>query len=180
VQAGQSVLVTLNVSDLNGDTPLVSSVVGALPAGATATPGNGVLTVNATSATPGTYTISFRVTDPSGAQSAPANLVLVVTPIPCSASITNVNQSPVANNNDLTLKKTVVVTITSTGSCNALRLRYNRGDGNGIQLAVVGSGLVAFPANTATERWSKATHALELVIPGSPDQIFDVDQLKVT
>lgn len=142
------------------------------------------------SASPGIATIEYTVTDPSGA-SATSVIDVDVSRIPCVASIQSVNPNPVANaskngngNGSLIapLVEDVDVTITKSGNCSELVLRYTRvvsgptghasDDDRQPQVDTFGDGILLTLLSSSVERWQEGNRLLQLVeFAGLPEEI---------
>lgn len=179
---GGIVSFTLNASDADPADVLTANITGAPPGWTvTATPGPTVsVQIDTSTVGPGTYVLDYTVTD--GTATTPASTITVtVTPVPCSASFVGLSPNPVEHDDSSNgskkiapLLQDVTVSITASGDCSDLRLRYyltsdatserihNFGDPDWLEL----------PGNVATERWLRGDHVLELVeIPISGSEI---------
>jgi prepilin-type N-terminal cleavage/methylation domain-containing protein len=177
MEAGNSVTLTVVATDPDGD--LIWAVPGgSIPAGLTVTTSGLTVTVTADEAIAiGTYTIPLLVHDWSGASTpVSANIQIIPAPppppSPCvlgglTASPASVGRSG-SGNGPSTLDQDVLVTLTYSGACDGLVLKYDTGHPSGL-----GSGVGrVFPSGSPTtvqlrgdasggsEKWTQGTHVL--------------------
>ena len=176
IAPGASVKLTVNASDPDGD--LLQSVPGAsIPAGLTVTTSGLVVTITADpTIVPGTYAVPLVVSDWSGSSvSVSANILIVEPKSPPSSCVlggltanrTSVGRSG-PGNAAKKLAQDVFVTLTYSGSCDGLVLKYDTGDQSGL-----GSGVGrVFPSGSPTtiqlrgtgsdgsEKWTTGPHVL--------------------
>lgn len=203
VDPGSTIDITLAVSDPNGDALTVTlddvpdGWIVTPPAGAVATP----ITIRFTPPANETNNISvigYTVTDPSGV-SASSTISVEVTRVPCTASFASINPNPAANtasgngngNQVGPLQRAVTVTVSKSGNCSELALRYTRVEsGNGSaaseddrkpQIDLFGDSITVTFSAVSTQRWQKGERPIELVeFAGLPNEIIHQTlQLKV-
>ncbi len=142
------------------------------------------------SATPNTYTLAYTVTDPGGL-TANSIITVEVRAVPCTASFSSMAPNPVENtasgngngNQVGQLKQAVTVTVTKSGNCSQLALRYTRvspeAKGNAAsdddlqpQIDLFGDSITLTFKATSTERWEKGNRLIELVSSGGlPEEL---------
>jgi prepilin-type N-terminal cleavage/methylation domain-containing protein len=179
IEAGDSVTLTVAATDLDLD--LVWAFVDpglTVPAGLTVTTSGLDVVVQADeSMVPGTYTIALLVTDWSGVTTPVTADIAIVPPpppppSPCVLGALSVDQNPVgrvgSGGGPKALDRDVLVTLTYSGTCDGLVLKYDTGHPSGL-----GSGVGrVFPSGSPTsvqlrgdagggsERWVAGTHLL--------------------
>ena len=102
-------------------------------------------------------------------------------PLPCSVSSINLPVSVPNQGNGLKrLQNPFAITMTVSGSCGAMTLQFNRGDGSGLQTATFNGVSPDFTykfASSNSEQWSEAAHTITIrsgVAPLSPTYTFTV------
>jgi prepilin-type N-terminal cleavage/methylation domain-containing protein len=132
------------------------------------------VTVTATNPGAGTYALTYTVTDTDGA-SASSTITITLTAVPCAAAFASVVPNPAANtshgNQTAPLLQPVVVTITRSGDCGNLTLRYRlvapTSNPNDVEpspnVDPFGASLSLTLASVATQRWEPGSRTLELV-----------------
>lgn len=188
VDQGVGADIDLPVSDPNvGDALTVT--LGAVPDGwsaavVTADAAQSAVDVRITphaAATPNVYTIGYTVTD-GGGLSAGSIITIEVRAVPCTASFASMTPNPVANtasgngngNQVGQLREPVFVTVTKSGNCSQLALRYTRvspeakgndasDDDRQPQIDLFGDSITLTFKATSTERWEKGLRRIELV-----------------
>ncbi len=179
IQAGANITLTVGATDPDGD--LVWTFVDpdiAVPLGLTVTTSGLDVVVKADeSIVVGTYTIALLVTDWSGATTpVTANIVIAPPPppppSPCVLGTLSVDKNPVGRSGPgegvKALDTDVLVTLSYTGSCDGLVLKYDTGHPSGL-----GSGVGrVFPSGSPTsvqlrgdagggsEKWDAGAHVL--------------------
>ena len=188
---------TLTASDLDGD-PLTATL-GSVPAGWTYTITGLEVTLTPVGAAPGTYNLTFAVTDPDGAFDDATLTIEVVTTAtttttttttsttlpPCVVSGVTASPSTVKlqNKNSGKLGQDVSVVATVTGGyCVGLTLQYDTGAPNGQYVQSLGD---AAPYDVTlrghphgTELWAAGSHVLEVRDGG--DNLLAQTTLQVT
>jgi len=179
MEVGDTITFNVTASDPNGDVIwAVLDPSGSLPPGLTAaTSGLGVAVDADESMVPGTYAVSLLVRDWSGATTPiSANVAIVLPPPPppppCVLAAVTADPNPVGRTGSgqgaRELDRDVVITLTYSGTCEGLVLKYDTGHPSGL-----GSGVGrVFPSGTTTtvvlrgdasggsEKWAKGTHVL--------------------
>ena len=179
IEAGDSVTLTVNATDSDGDLVWAFFDPGfPVPAGLTVTTGGLDVTVTADeSIVTGTYTIPLLVSDWSGVTTALTADIAIVPPpppppSPCVLGSLTVDQNPVgragSGGGPKALDRDVLVTLTYSGTCDGLVLKYDTGHPSGLGTGV---GRV-FPSGSTTsvelrgdgsggsEKWIAGTHLL--------------------
>ena len=180
MEAGDSVTLIVAASDLDGD-PIWAVVdpAGTVPDGLTVTTsGLGVTVTADETIVVGTYVVPLVVWDSAGASTPITATVEIVLPPPpppqqpCVLGGLTASQNPVgrsgAGQGAKALDQDVLITLTYSGNCDGLVLKYDTGHPSGL-----GSGVGrVFPSGSPTtvelrgdasggsERWSVGTHEL--------------------
>lgn len=173
----QAISFVLPVADPDGTTASLTVAYGSVPDGWTLSqphPTTRVVTVAASNPGAGTYAMTYVVTDPRGG-TASSTITVTLTPIPCAASFVSITPNPVANtapgNQVAPLSQPVTVTISKSGDCGNLTLRYRlvseTSNPNDIEPAPnvdpFGASLTVTLASVATQRWEPTNRPLQLV-----------------
>ena len=181
MEAGDIVTLSVVASDPDGD--LIWAVVdpgGSVPVGLTITTSGLDVTVTADeSIVLGTYAVPLLVYDWSGASaSITANVAIVPPPppppSPCVLGDLTADQNTVgrvgSGNGPKALDQDVLVTLTYSGTCDGLVLKYDSGHPSGLGSGVgrvfpSGSGspttvLLRGDASGGSEKWTRGTHLL--------------------